>query len=209
MLCCVALCRYNPAITSSLTIPSGALYLDIPTITLIYGFCIGSYNDSHILDLNPTYAAQLANISDRITQNLGCGTPAQSPVYHAMLSRVIAYGAAHPDNAELNACFANYSPQQIAHVTNCVSEPELGVYYSPNEANVGPLVLGTPGAMGMMIAHGDPTYGVPTMVVERDGAMFNVTSDVGSVAACAQGVFDPDTLTFDTSNPVNATCWPW
>ena len=201
---------YNPAITASLTIPSGALRLDIPTITMIYYSCTFSYNYTDIVNLNPTYAAQLNSSNDPITQNVGCGTTtAQAPISYALLTRMVDYQTAHPENVELANCVNGYTEQMYNAWYDCVSIPSLGLYYAPTETTVPPLVVGTPGAMGMMVVDGDPTYGVPTMVVERSGQTVSTTSDVGSIAACAQGVFDAATLSFDTNNPINVTCWPW
>ena len=204
------LIRYNPEITPSLTIPTNDLYLDIRTTTLIYFSCILWLNDSHLVDLNPTYATQLNTSNEMITQNVGCGsTPSQTPISYTILARMMNYVAAHPEDTELNNCVNNYPVPLYDDYYNCVSVPELNVFYAATETTVPPLVLGTPGAMGMMVVDGDSAYGVPTMVVERGGVNVSTTSDLASIAACAQGTFDASSLTFDTNNPVNVTCWPW
>ena len=206
---CVS-CSYNPTVDPSLTIPSGALALDVPSITEIYFSCILGYNDTHIVNLNPAYAAQLNATSELITQNLGCGTTsAQAPISYAILNRMVQYQAAHPEDVALADCVNGYTEQLYNDWYDCVSVPSLGLYYAPTETTVPPLVLGTPGAMGMMVVDGDPSYGVPTMVVQRSGETVSTTSDVASIAACAQGTWDAATLSFDTNNPVNVTCWPW
>ena len=141
---------------------------------------------------------------------MGCGsTAAQTPISYAVLSRMLDYQAAHPEDVQLNDCINGYTQELYDDYYSCTSVPSLGVYYAPTETTVPPLVLGTPGAMGMMIVDGDPSYGVPTMLVERGGETISTTSDVGSIAACAQGTFDAATLSFDTNNPINVTCWPW
>ena len=201
---------YNPQVTQSLTIPANELYLDVRTATMIYFSCILYINDSHILNLNPTYATQLNTTNEMITQNVGCGTtPSVTPVSYTLLSRMLAYQAEHPEDAELAACVNGYSAELYYDYYNCISVPEIGLFYSATETTVPPLVLGTPGAMGMMVVNGDSSYGVPTMVVERGGVNVSTTSDVDSLAACAQGTFNAAALSFDTDNPVNVTCWPW
>ena len=210
VLCGVLLLSYNPAVTPSLTIPSSALILDVSTITQIYFSCLFNFNDSKIVSLNPAYAAELNSTEEVITQNVGCGTTAaQAPISYAILDRMTAYQAAHPEDVALADCVNGYTEQLYEDWYNCVSVPSLNVFYAPTETTVPPLVLGTTGAMGMMVVDGDPTLGVPTMLVNSGGENVSTTSDVGSIAACAQGVFDPDSLSFDTESPVNNTCWPW
>ena len=201
---------YNPQISSSLTIPTIEFRLDIRTIAMIGFSCILYLNDSHLVDLNPTYAAQLNSTDKMITQVLGCGsTLAQAPVINTVANLIYAYQVTHPEDLEYNNCINSYPPQLYYDYYNCISTPWLGVYYAPTETTVPPLVLGTAGAMGAMVVNGDSSYGIPTMVVERGGVKVDTTSDVGSLAACAQGTFDATTLTFDTDNPINVTCWPW
>ena len=201
---------YNTQISQSLSIPTNELHLDISIMTKIYFSCILSMNDSSILDLNPAYATQLNTSTVPITQNTGCGsTTAQTPIGYTILARMMAYMAEHPEDAGLNDCVNFYPPELFDDYYQCISVPELQLYYAPTETTVPPLVLGTPGSMGMMVVDGDSSYGVPTMVVERGGVKVNTTSDVNSIAACAQGTFDAVSLSFTTNNPINATCWPW
>ena len=183
---------------------------DIRAMTMIYFSCILWMNDTTIVDLNPTYASQL-NASDLpISQNQGCGsTAAQTPVSYTILARMMAYLAEHPEDVALNQCVNNYPAELFYDYYQCISVPSLRLYYAPTETTVPPLVLGTAGSMGMMVVDGDPSYGVPSMVVERGGVMVNTTSDVDSIAACAQGMFDASALSFDTNDPINVTCWPW
>ena len=192
---------YNPQITANVSLAGHTLTLDMRTIGMIQYSCIFYWNDPIIVAQNPWLAALLPPISVTevpIIQIQGCGTVA--PLESALLAAIQQYVAASNDTV-LTECMAAYPSYLWDSWYACQSVPSMGLMYTPNEAAVPALVLGTVGSMGVMQATGDPSYGIVVITDYRDGVWTNTSATIAGMFACASDTFTAVSL-FSTGIPL-------